>query len=129
MNITPLLLVALGGSIGAVLRFALGKLSHLLLKNYTIFGFPISILLINSIGCLVFGILIALNNKMNFISDNIQLFLLTGIIASFTTFSSFSYEFIQMITNQLYVNAALYLLFSIVIPLMTMAIPIVLINS
>lgn len=84
------LLVGLGGAAGSMLRFAAGLLIGS--KN-----FPWSTLLINIIGSLIIGIIMAYSARNEIFSANWKLFLATGICGGFTTFSAFSYENLQLI--------------------------------
>ncbi len=67
----------------------------------------------NIIGSLFIGIVLALSEKNNFISDNLKLFLATGICGGFTTFSTFSAENMLMIKAGNYLMAGLYIFTSV----------------
>ena len=82
-----LLLVFLGGGLGSVLRFGLGKY-----LNNTITNFPIGTFLANVLGSLLIGVIFGLVMKNSNISQNTVLFLATGFCGGFTTFSAFAYE-------------------------------------
>ncbi|MBR9914276.1 MAG: fluoride efflux transporter CrcB [Algicola sp.] len=82
-----LLLVFLGGGIGSVLRFSLGKW-----LNNSENGIPYGTFAANIIGSLLIGIILGLAAKNNTLSDNQTLFLATGFCGGFTTFSTFAYE-------------------------------------
>jgi len=79
--------VALGGAIGAVLRFLLGLA---LLRP----GFPLGVLTANVVGCLLMGIAVVLLGRN---APEWQPFILTGVLGGFTTFSAFSLETITLI--------------------------------
>ena len=77
--------VAIGGAIGATLRFAVSEW----------IGTPQGTLLANAIGSLLLGIcMAALASEM--ISKELTLFIGTGILGAFTTMSTFSVETIEM---------------------------------
>ena len=77
--------VAVGGAIGATLRFAISEW----------IGTPQATLLVNAIGSLILGIcMAALANDL--ISKEMTLFLGTGILGAFTTMSTFSVETIEI---------------------------------
>lgn len=86
------IIVFLGGSIGAALRY----LIYLLASNY---GMSFSgTFAVNIIGSFLLGFLSTLEIENNLtINKHFKLFLTTGIISSFTTFSTFSYEILNMI--------------------------------
>ncbi len=100
------LLVGLGGSIGAMLRY-------LIMSIWKTETFPFNTLIINVIGSLLIGIVFALSEKTDLISNNIKLFLATGICGGFTTFSTFSAENFQLLKSGEYVTAAGYIFASV----------------
>ncbi len=89
-----LFLVALGGSMGAVSRWALGSwLDRLTIGT----KFPVGIFAANALGCLVIGILFGLAEGRGWISDaNLRLLVFTGFLGSFTTFSTFSWNTFEL---------------------------------
>ena len=84
--------VALGGAIGASLRYGLGLL---LFKPQFIFPWPTW--WINILGCLCAGIFFALSQKFPILQQETRLFLMVGVLGGFTTFSSFGLEIFQLI--------------------------------
>lgn len=82
-----LLLVFIGGGIGSVLRYVLGKY----LNSYQT-GIPYGTFIANILGSLLMGIILGLAAKNNSISQNHTLLLATGFCGGFTTFSAFAYE-------------------------------------
>ena len=77
--------VAIGGSIGALLRFTISEWV----------GTPQATLLVNAAGSLLLGIcMAALTNEM--ISKEMTVFVGTGILGAFTTMSTFSVETIEL---------------------------------
>ena len=82
-----LLLVFVGGGIGSMLRFVVGKY-----LNNSDNGIPYGTFLVNIVGSLLIGILLGLAAKNNTITENHMLFLATGFCGGFTTFSTFAYE-------------------------------------
>lgn len=95
-----ILLVFLGGSIGAALRYLIS-----LFYNQSCWG----TLIINVVGCLFIGFVsyIAIKNE-NIITPNLKLFLTTGLAGGFTTFSTFSYECFNLVKNGQISTAAIY---------------------
>lgn len=97
------LYIFIGGGIGSILRYMIQVFSGKSLNN----GFPIATLLVNVLGCLVIGILAALALKLKW-NEQLMLFVFTGLLGGFTTFSSFSLEFVQLMKNNQTGMALLY---------------------
>lgn len=84
-----LLLVGLGGFIGSVSRYTLGGwLLHLTVQG----KFPLATFAVNVAGCLVAGVLAGLVERQGLFSADVRLFLFTGLLGGFTTFSAFGLE-------------------------------------
>ncbi|MDB5491518.1 MAG: crcB-like family protein [Micavibrio sp.] len=81
-----ILAVALGGALGSVLRFLLNNGITALTKT----SFPVGIMVINVLGSLAMGVLIALFAEQGQASQNMRTFLMVGVLGGFTTFSTFS---------------------------------------
>lgn len=85
---THTLLVALGGGLGAALRH-LTNLAALRLMGP---GFPFGTLAVNIIGCFAMGVLAEILARRFGASAEWRLFLATGILGGYTTFSAFSLD-------------------------------------
>jgi CrcB protein len=81
------LLVFLGGGIGSVLRFIIGKW-----LNSSETGIPYGTFAANILGSLFIGLILGWAAKEEALTPNQTLFLATGFCGGFTTFSSFAYE-------------------------------------
>ena len=103
-----IILVATGGASGAVLRFILTNLSKSLFTN-SIYG----TLSVNILGSFFIGYLITSNIFKNFSEDFIKFFLIIGLLGSFTTFSTFSYESLSLIMEKKIFMSIIYIFFSI----------------
>ncbi|CAM2916594.1 fluoride efflux transporter FluC [Helicobacter burdigaliensis] len=101
-----ILLVALGGALGATLRFLLSTffLQNFLAKNGSFLMLFTPTMLINILGCFCIGFLFF------YLKDegHLKLFLIVGILGGFTTFSSFGMEFLNLILHQKFTFAILY---------------------
>lgn len=84
-----ILIVAAGGAIGASLR----HLAGLLFLRVAGSGFPWSTLVVNIAGSLVMGLFVGLLARRLGASEELRLFVTTGILGGFTTFSAFSLDF------------------------------------
>lgn len=86
-----ILLVALGGALGSVLRFGVITITY---KFFDI-HFPWGTIFVNLIGCFVIGLIWAILDTFDE-PKNLKLFLITGLLGGFTTFSSFALENFNM---------------------------------
>jgi len=89
------LLVAAGGAIGAAARYVVG----LMITSRTGPGFPWHTLLINVTGAFLIGVLFALPLGGTPSAAAWRLFLATGILGGFTTFSALSFESVDLIAR------------------------------
>ena len=103
-------LVALGGSIGASTRYFFYLISKNLLSTSNLF---INTLVINIIGSFLIGYLIVLLENKSLSQDFIKYFFIIGILGSFTTFSAFSLETIDLIVNKKILIAFFYIFSSL----------------
>ncbi len=83
-----LLVIAIGGALGAVARYLLS--TFVLRVSGTLF--PLGTFVVNTLGCLVFGAIAGATAQRVQLSPAMRLFLLTGILGGFTTFSSYAFE-------------------------------------
>ena len=104
------LLVAVGGSIGASSRYVF----YLISKNYFSPNYLfVNTLIINIIGSFLIGYLIVLLQNKSFSQDFLKYFFIIGILGSFTTFSAFSLETIDLIVNKKILIAFFYIFSSL----------------
>ena len=87
------LLVGAGGFLGAIARYGLGGLIH----RCTSTVFPAGTLAVNTIGCLIIGVLMSLVEDRQLLAPNTRVFLMIGVLGGFTTFSSFGYETVELL--------------------------------
>ena len=86
------LMIAIGGALGSVARFA--SVSYLTpLFNYR---FPFGTFVVNILGSLLIGIAYVVLVEKAALAAEWRLFFMTGILGGFTTFSAFSLEMLQM---------------------------------
>jgi len=109
--LTNISLVALGGAIGASARYLFGILFYNLLPSS---NGHYSTLFVNIAGSLLMGILIAMLARYpSELNSNLRLFFAVGILGSFTTFSTFSLDFVTMYENGQIMEAMTYALISV----------------
>lgn len=103
------LLVGFGSFIGGMSRY----LVTLFVQNKVLSTFPYGTLAVNIIGCFLIGVIYGLTERGN-MNPEWRLFLATGIMGGFTTFSSFSNETVSMLRDAEYVPAFSYVAFSVI---------------
>jgi len=103
-----LIYVASGGAVGAVLRYLTSNFYRFYFPN-----FPIGTLFINFIGSFLIGILASNLDSRGTSYIFIKYFLIIGILGSFTTFSTFSLETIQLVNDKKLFLSLVYILLSI----------------
>ncbi len=104
------MLVASGGALGAILRYLFTNISKSLFAS-SIYG-TISV---NIVGCFLIGYFITSNVVNNLSEDFIKYFIIIGLLGSFTTFSAFSYEVVDLINSKKYATSFTYIFISILI--------------
>ncbi len=109
-----ILLVGLGGFFGSIARYLLG--GWILHFTYPA-KFPWSTFAVNVAGCLVIGVLSGLAERFEMIGPAARLFLFTGILGGFTTFSAFGLEAVYLLRRGEFPVAAAYIGGSIVVGL------------
>lgn len=103
--IRNLLLIALGGAVGSVLRYLVSSLNT---------SFPWCTFTVNILGSLLIGLLVGLVSK-GMLSPELKLLLVTGFCGGFTTFSTFANESFSMVKagdillTALYVGASVFI--------------------
>jgi len=102
---SKLFFVFLGGGIGSVLRY----LTNSIVSLYVI-G-QLGTLLVNVIGSFLFGILVSIGEQR---SEYFNLFLLTGLLGGYTTFSQFSFDVVTLQNNGNFYSI-IYILSSVVL--------------
>jgi CrcB protein len=108
-----LLAVAVGGGLGAMLRYVLaGMIQH---PNVQ---FPVGIMVVNITGGLAMGLIIELSALKIQMSPEMRAFLTTGILGGYTTFSTFSLDSVLLIERGEYGGAALYIVGSAVLSIL-----------
>ncbi len=98
--IQKILLIGLGGGIGAVLRHSAITILHRFYKN----PLPIGTIAVNLTGCFLIGLLWGFSEKFSF-PLNARIFIFVGILGGFTTFSSYGIETFNLLRGQDYLLA------------------------
>ena len=105
-----ILIVGVGSFAGGVLRYIL---SVGLSKLGRLWAFPIGIMVINILGCFLIGVLYGYFKSKATTDPVLPLLLMTGVLGGFTTFSTFSFETVQLLQQNEWLKAALYVVGSV----------------
>ncbi|OYU80854.1 MAG: camphor resistance protein CrcB [Flavobacterium sp. BFFFF1] len=92
--IKTLLAVGIGSFIGGISRFLLSGF----FQSKPGIEFPTGTFIVNILGCLLIGVVYGFADKGN-LTEDWRLFLATGVLGGFTTFSAFSYETMSLLRN------------------------------
>lgn len=106
--IAQLAWVALGGAVGSLLRYGCSRALN-------VGAFPYGTMLVNVLGCLAIGLLWGLFTRHT--NEGLRLLLVTGFCGGFTTFSTFTYEGIQLLQENRWATFIVYTAFSVTLGL------------
>jgi CrcB protein len=109
--LAQLISIAVGGAAGALLRFWVSNGVYALLGR----GFPYGTLAVNVIGSLLMGLLYVFFLERMTVSAELRGAILIGLLGSFTTFSTFSMETLNLVEQAEFLKAALNALLSVVL--------------
>ena len=96
-----LLVIGIGGFLGAIARFGITTLIH---RNES-HGFPFGTMVANVLGCFLMGILVYLIQEKEVLPPMTRGFLLVGLLGALTTFSTFSLETVRLMQTGQWVFA------------------------
>ena len=102
--------IATGGAIGSSLRFVITDL----FKSYFPY-FPIGTLFINILGSFLIGLFANYLNNRGIPEIILRYFIIIGLLGSFTTFSAFSFETLELIKEGKISSSLLYILLSFIL--------------
>ncbi|HLR12261.1 MAG TPA: fluoride efflux transporter CrcB [Burkholderiaceae bacterium] len=105
------LLVFLGGGLGSALRHGVNAVT----ARLWITQYPVATLCVNVLGSFAMGALVEYLGMKSGLSQQLRLFLATGVLGGFTTFSTFSLEIAALGSRGEMVWAGLYVLASLVL--------------
>ena len=95
------MLVGLGGAIGSVLRY----LTSVLAAHWLGDQFPYGTMAVNLVGAFVIGFVQQIGTDALLISDDLRIFLTTGMMGGLTTYSTFSYETVRLMETGAWTSA------------------------
>jgi CrcB protein len=90
-----LVTIALAGGLGAIARYSLTGFTH----RFTAWDFPVGTLVVNTVGCLVFGFLTPLLAERAHIPEVYRMGMIIGFLGSFTTFSTFGFDTVDFVQS------------------------------
>ena len=93
-----------GGGAGSVARFLLATT----IQRISPGGFPFGTFVVNLVGCFAIGVVGALGLERAALSPEARTFLMVGILGGFTTFSSFTWETLGLLSVRDLFRASLY---------------------
>ena len=106
--ISSLFLVAIGGAIGACLRFLSGVA---VLRAFGPQDFPVAVLGVNILGSFLMGLFVVVAAQKGL--TQYSPFVMTGVLGGFTTFSAFSLETVTLIERGQIASAGIYVALSV----------------
>jgi len=104
------LAIGFGSFLGGISRY----LITIFIQNKILSTFPYGTLAVNIVGCFLIGIVYGLSTRGNF-NVEWRLFLATGFLGGFTTFSSFANDTVSMLRDAQYWHAFSYIAVSVLI--------------
>ena len=87
--------IFLFGGTGTLMRFGISNYTQTLVGR----TFPLSTLVVNCLGAFIFGLIWSLASEKGVLSPQLSSVILIGFAGAFTTFSTFSFETIQLFKN------------------------------
>ena len=115
------ILVAAGAAIGGTLRYWLTDVAHKIIET----TFPIGTLAVNVIGSFILGILVYYLDSNELLSSYMKVLLMIGFCGGFTTFSSFSFETMELFRNSEYLLGIGYILLNVFLTLAALVLAII----
>jgi CrcB protein len=107
-----ILAIGTGSFIGGILRYLFSQS----VQSRFLSSFPYGTLAVNIIGCFLIGIVFGISERGN-MSNEWRLFLATGLLGGFTTFSAFSNETVGLLRDGQFFYASAYILSSVALAL------------
>lgn len=106
-----ILIVGLGGFVGTICRYLISRLFIF----FDLLSFPFATLSVNILGSFLIGFLIEIFSDSNNIQYKLMLFLTVGFCGGFTTFSTFSFDNLQLIRDGEISSAVLNISLSLIL--------------
>ena len=107
--------MGIGGFFGSITRYFVSGYAQQAANSV---GFPIGTLAVNIIGCFIIGLFSQLAEDHGLFTSEARLFVFTGFLGGFTTFSSFGNETLNLIRDSQTMNAAANVTANVIIGLL-----------
>ncbi len=113
-NITLLFAVAMGGALGALVRYGLAlAFQNFLWQSVFWRGFPVDTFIVNLVGSFLAGVCFVLMLERGLVPEVWRALVLVGFLGAFTTFSAFSIQTINLIQEGRLTVATTYIVGSL----------------
>ncbi|MDB5228532.1 MAG: crcB [Bacteroidota bacterium] len=103
--------ITVGGASGCLLRY----LVILFISSKSTSSFPVGTFLVNILGCMLIGLLFGFFSVNGEVDDRMRFLLFVGFLGGFTTFSSFAFESMRLMSSGMTAMSLLYIVLSNVI--------------
>ena len=104
-----LALIFAGGGLGSIVRFLLGRW----ITGLHQINFPFGTLVVNIVACFILGFIVGLADHKQVMSADMRVFWAIGFCGGFSTFSTFSYETLQLFQQPAVGSGLLYVVASV----------------
>jgi len=114
--VSTIAVVAFGGALGAIARYGVNIGATQIFGH----GFPWGTLIVNILGSFLMGVVIAKFASMDNVSQELKTLYVTGFLGAFTTFSTFSLDFVSLWERGEMIQAVSYMLVSVIASIMAL---------
>jgi CrcB protein len=111
MGLKEIIIIFIGGGLGSLSRFVLGRW----IINNAEHPFPFGTFIVNIMACLILGFVIGLADHKGELGPLPRLFWTIGFCGGFSTFSTFSNETLRLFQEGQFMTMLLYISFSVVL--------------